>query len=370
MPRVRARDEDEPTPEGDEWVEYGGELIWAAGFTAGGVPYGLTVDEWRREMRSQAPSPPWVRARDVLETLVRLQSPSDGRIELGRVTNIGHGLYRRAFVAQVDVTPDANALSGAWVALLPRDDLDIDNDVLHAAPNRELRLLAILQAHPQLPFRTPRPLGALPSSSGTVLAREFLPGIPLDLRSGRQSTIRPWEVVATIAAAVHGIETQALQASATTRREHARSMLQSIERLPLPEARDAAAWAAEHLPPDEPATLLHGDLLGQNILIDPSNLRPFTVIDWEDASVGDPAFDLAIVTRGVRQPFQISGGLERLLEAYEAARGSQPRVTRTQVRFYELCLAARWCEEAAAHSSSEPLSEAVARLRRILTMAT
>ena len=28
---------------GDGWVEWGGELIWAVGFTSGGAPYGLRV---------------------------------------------------------------------------------------------------------------------------------------------------------------------------------------------------------------------------------------------------------------------------------------------------------------------------------------
>jgi hypothetical protein len=31
--------EDEPTPEGDEWVECGEQLMWAAGFTPAGFPY-------------------------------------------------------------------------------------------------------------------------------------------------------------------------------------------------------------------------------------------------------------------------------------------------------------------------------------------
>lgn len=28
---------------GDGWVEWGGELVWAVGFTEGGAPYGLRV---------------------------------------------------------------------------------------------------------------------------------------------------------------------------------------------------------------------------------------------------------------------------------------------------------------------------------------
>ena len=38
---------DEPMPEGEDWEEYGGDLMWVAGLTEGGAPYGLTVDEYR-----------------------------------------------------------------------------------------------------------------------------------------------------------------------------------------------------------------------------------------------------------------------------------------------------------------------------------
>jgi len=56
-------------------------------------------------------------------------------------------------------------------------------------------------------------------------------------------------------------------------------------------------------PPDDPSVLLHGDLLGQILL---AMDGPHHVINWEYATRGDPAYDLAIVTRGVEQPFQIA----------------------------------------------------------------
>ena len=35
-------------PEGEDWEEYGGDLMWVAGLTEGGAPYGLTVaSAWR-----------------------------------------------------------------------------------------------------------------------------------------------------------------------------------------------------------------------------------------------------------------------------------------------------------------------------------
>ena len=30
----------------DGWVEWGGELIWAVGFTSGGAPYGLRISDF------------------------------------------------------------------------------------------------------------------------------------------------------------------------------------------------------------------------------------------------------------------------------------------------------------------------------------
>ena len=93
-------------------------------------------------------------------------------------------------------------------------------------------------------------------------------------------------MVAEIAAKVHRIEVPSLPECVvghTTRREHALKELASLEGLEPAEARDARAWALEHLPPAAPATLVHGDLLGQNILIDPTAERPFAVSDWEYA---------------------------------------------------------------------------------------
>ena len=83
--------------------------------------------------------------------------------------------------------------------------------------------------------------------------------------------------------------------------------------------------------------------------------------------MGDPAFDLAIVTRGVRRPFQMARGLDHLLDAYSAA-GGDP-IKRSEVHFYELCLAARWYREALQGRGSEPPEQALARLIGILRRA-
>ena len=69
------------------------------------------------------------------------------------------------------------------------------------------------------------------------------------------------------------------------------------------------------------------------------------IIDWEHAAIGDPAYDLAIVTRGVRRPFQVAGGMRKLLDAYHAR--ARAAVSPRDVHLYELCLMARFWEAGA-----------------------
>jgi hypothetical protein len=85
---------------------------------------------------------------------------------------------------------------------------------------------------------------------------------------------------------------------------------------------------------------LHGDLLGQNLQLSLDD-EPMRIIDWTEAQIGDPAYDLAIVTRGVRQPFQVAGGLDRLLDANNA-RARRP-VIASEVHLYEFCLSSTIC---------------------------
>lgn len=70
---------------------------------------------------------------------------------------------------------------------------------------------------------------------------------------------------------------------------------------------------------NRPATVLHGDLLPQNLLCDIHDDDRISVIDWECARIGDPAYDLAIVTRGARQPLNEPGGFDPLLAVYNEA---------------------------------------------------
>lgn len=356
-------DDDEPTPSGEEWVEFGTELIWAMGFTAGGAPYGLTAEQFRQSNAQHEYQAGWARAKNQLSWAFEACSPPEATVAIGWVRKIGTGLWREAYAADVELVPDPNRLSGAWAVLLPGDQATPEAYRRWVA---EVKVLGQLARLP-LPFRVPAVLGVFPEGERPVVIRQFMEGVPLDLRAGRMQSIKPAKLVGQLAATIHAIDVSAWPGyppGTTTRRAHGEEQLSVFDDLD-DEVEPARQWASDHLPADREATLLHGDLLGQNILVIPEE-KP-ALIDWEFCRMGDPAHDLAIVTRGVRRPFQMARGLDRLLDAYAAA-GGEP-LTAAEVHFREVCLAARWYHEALPGTGREPPEQARARLTSILRRA-
>ncbi len=333
--RRRARPGDEPAIELDDgWVEAGGELMLAAGFTEAGFPYGLTVEQYRAANLRSEPRAGWARARHAIE---RVCSEAVGReVDVGFVKLLGTGRSRDAYRASID---EGRQQLDVY-ALVPNHFAAADYEQRAVF---ELRLLAALGKR-ELGIRVPRVFGALRDSGGVILVEELVEGIALDLRAGTQSTVRPWVVIAEVAAEVHAIPVEELPEGLFKQRDcrsHGESLLATVgrEHQLLCAARE---WMAAHLPPPEPGVLLHGDLLGQNVHLGFG--EPPGVIDWERAEIGDPAYELAVVTRGVRRPFQMADGLERLLEAYSAA-GGRP-LSRSRVEFFELGILAGQYERA------------------------
>lgn len=158
--------------------------------------------------------------------------------------------------------------------------------------------------------------------------------MPLDDRKDRDLHMA---TVARVAPAIHALEPPAFLPGFDTRRAHALDSVNRIAGLDDPIVREVQSWALDHLPPATPSVLVHGDLFGQNLLFHMT--LPPAVIDWEGASRGDPACDLAIVTRGSRRPFGHDRGLELLLCGYQAT-GSE--VTVEHVRIHELAMLAGW----------------------------
>jgi len=68
----------------------------------------------------------------------------------------------------------------------------------------------------------------------------------------------------------------------------------SSAKIPVPEgALRLMAWLPAHLPPPQPAALIHGDFRLDNLIFHPSEPRVIGVLDWELSTIGDPIADFA-----------------------------------------------------------------------------
>ncbi len=56
---------------------------------------------------------------------------------------------------------------------------------------------------------------------------------------------------------------------------------------------DLGTWLERHLVPDGPPALLHNDFKLNNVILNPADLSPVAVVDWDQGTRGDPLFDFA-----------------------------------------------------------------------------
>lgn len=56
---------------------------------------------------------------------------------------------------------------------------------------------------------------------------------------------------------------------------------------------ELGGWLEAHLVPDGAPALLHNDFKLNNMILDPRDLSPIAVVDWDQGTRGDPLFDLA-----------------------------------------------------------------------------
>ena len=118
-----------------------------------------------------------------------------------------------------------------------------------------------------------------------------------------------------------------------------------FERVSHPTFELARRWCLDHFPPARDAVLVHGDLMMQNILVEPDEhpLR-IGVVDWDRTRVGHPAFDLAAMTRGYDKPFPTGESTEELLKNYNNQTGRD--IGFSELRFFEILgLVWRWRSE-------------------------
>lgn len=273
----------------------------------------------------------------------RVAQALDHRID-GPLTFLGEGLWHHAWAARLG-TAD-------WVLRIPHGPAS------HAHDGRllkEARLLPWLAAH-GLDARIPQPvaLAQTPLGLASVQTRVSSLQVPED---------RLLFAVAEAAQAVHAVAVppgEGWLERYPTRLDHGLERLACCRSVPLEATQIAADWIEAHLPPPTPARILHGDLMAQNQAVDVDGSR--VLIDWAEALIGDPAFDICVVTRGVRRPLGRGDGRRRLLEHYHQ-RGGDPGVTLEHIYLQELALTAEWL---GVPARPEDHDDALARLLRLI----
>ncbi len=265
--------------------------------------------------------------------------------EVKGLTRLGDGLTYETFAARI---------AGQDVVVrIPHGD-DIDEQVEVATSTAALLARS---ASLRLPFERPLTLALIDIPDGMASVQTRLFGVPLwklvgHKKAGERVHPEPWKAVACAAAGVHSLPRHlatGLHVSFETRRAHAESMAEPAAYADAPYMDEVEDWLTDNLPPDTPSHLLHGDLLGQNVLWQPGS-ESVSVIDWEAARLGDPAYDLAIITRGRRKPFGRTEGLKLLLDAYN--RSAPLELSERAVRFHELSLMAAWIADSEGESAN------------------
>ncbi len=82
---------------------------------------------------------------------------------------------------------------------------------------------------------------------------------------------------------------------------------------PIPAMEELITWLPEHLPPEQPARIFHGDLRLDNMIFHPTEPRVVALLDWELSTLGDPIADFAyhaMVWRVGADLFRGFGGLD------------------------------------------------------------
>ncbi|XVQ84712.1 phosphotransferase family protein [Microbispora siamensis] len=176
-----------------------------------------------------------------------------------------------------------------------------DQDLRSEAVRREAALLAAVSELSPLPV--PQPI--LVDEEAGVLAYRKLPGRPLNLHPVRE----PARLAAPLGgflSRVHAAPVERMEAFVPRDAYQMSELLEEAEghyrdivaHVP-PAARRLVEGFLGTAAPAEPGvlTFCHNDLGSEHLLVDAETSAVTGVIDWTDAAVADPAYDLALVYR-------------------------------------------------------------------------
>ena len=148
-------------------------------------------------------------------------------------------------------------------------------------------------SHDSLPFAGYRKLGGVPCSAGN-----YRKSWTTSLGRSLGQFLSELHALDTSRVAFDRLEKHSAETWAATFNE--RHLLVTRLAYPLLNTADRAraerAWSALRLTLSQARflpSLIHDDLMGSNILVDPRTKKLAGILDWSDAKVGDPAVDFA-----------------------------------------------------------------------------
>lgn len=218
--------------------------------------------------------------------------------------------------------PTVQALVHGWDYLTYR----VDDDWVFKVPKRAdvvsrmRQEVSLLTALPPMPASIPRP--AFHGVASTDVPYPFF-GYPyLDGVNAREAGIDPAHVLPAALAFLDALHTItppfAVEGWANG------SWPQRLERLvrirsERPQFAPALEWLAAHEPVGTRKTLLHNDLGPEHLLLHPETHELVAVLDWADASRGDPAQDMMSL---------VLWAPEATARAHRARQGDEEALTR------------------------------------------
>jgi aminoglycoside phosphotransferase (APT) family kinase protein len=223
-----------------------------------------------------------------------------------------HGMH-------LDAEPPPRQFAGGLANLNYLISLDGKRYVLRRPPMGELPAGAYDMAREhRILSRLPNALPFVPRSlhlcdDPTVCGQrfqilEYRPGlviretIPVEVSSRPGFGARLSDVLLETIAAIHAVDTEAIGLDVLGRPEGflARAVSGWIKRgwAAKEEGTDSlhqevGAWLEQNIVPEGAPGLLHNDFKLNNMILDPAELSPVAVVDWDQGTRGDPLFDFA-----------------------------------------------------------------------------
>jgi aminoglycoside 2''-phosphotransferase len=284
------------------------------------------------------------RARDAVRSLTSL--PASDIVELGRGCDSVAFLVDGEWVFRFPAVPDAQATLQREIALLPRlgPTLPLATPAFEHIGQSEGALLFV-------GYRLVR---------GAPLSVECFDGLKHDAQEAALATLadflRALHAFPLAAARRAGVREEREKGGYNRRQRHLHQHLGSV----LSDAEIARLdgvferYESDHAPHNVTPVLLHSDLKPDHVMYDTAAEKLTGVLDWGDVSMGDPDFDLAVISMFFSETF--------LLRLLTHLPDRDPAVVLAKTRFFTTL---RWVQDLAYDVRRGDDNDAASSLRHL-----